>query len=155
MRGYVRPLAGYRARVSRTVSALALLAIVAAGCGGTARPRGSAQGVPPALARAWEGRASAIAAAASSGDNCRAMRLADSLRDDVLAQERKVPPRLRSPLVTGVDPLAERLTCTRTVTMETTPGPPPDKPPHKPAHGPPGHQHGRGHGHGHGHKGDR
>jgi hypothetical protein len=135
--------------VTRFVSAAALVVVVVAGCGGATRPQRSAlHGVPPALAQAWAERASAIAAAASGGDNCRAMQLADSLRNDVLAQRHKLPLRLRSALVTGVSDLADRLTCTSTVTIETKPGPPPHKPPHKPPHEPPGHHHDHGHGHG-------
>ena len=126
----------------RTVPALALLLlVVAAGCGGAARPQTSAdRGVPAALARGWEAQAAAIAAAASAHDGCRAMRLATALRDQVVASQRKVPVRLRSALLTGVNALAARTTC--------TPPPPPAKKP------PPGHDH-HDHGHhGHGHGGD-
>ena len=126
----------------RLVSAVALLAVVAAGCGGATRARGSSQrGVPRALAQRWERDASAIATAAAAGDDCTALRLAGSLRNQVVAAEREVPLRLRSPLLTGVNRLADRITC--------TPPPPgktqkPPKPPHD------GHGH---HGH-HKHGGD-
>ena len=113
--------------------------------------------MPRALAQTWAQRASAIAAAASAGDDCRALQLTGSLRKDVLAKEHRLPLRLRSPLLTGIESLAASLTCTETVTVETTPtkspapkpGPGPHKPkpphkpppPHKPAHPhhPPGH----------------
>lgn len=107
---------------------MTLLAVVAAGCGGATRTRGSSQrGVPRALAQRWEREASAIATAAAAGDDCTALQLAGSLRDRVVAAEQEVPLRLRSPLLTGVNALADRITCTP---------PPPRKPPGKP-HKPP------------------
>jgi hypothetical protein len=128
--------------VLRIVSVAALV-VVAAGCGGAGHPQQSAlRGVPPALAHDWAGQASTIAAAASAGDSCRAMRLADSLRSQVLESEHKLPLRLRSPVVTGVNALADRLRCTVT-TVETVP----QKPPHKPGHKDDHHDHGH-HGHG-------
>ncbi|HKD93855.1 MAG TPA: hypothetical protein VKB43_04005 [Gaiellaceae bacterium] len=129
-------MTGTGGKVLRIVSAVALLAVVA-GCGGSARPqRSAAHGLPPALAQEWEAQASAIASAASAGNKCRAMRLAASLRDDVTASSHKVPVRLRTPLLTGVNALADRIsTCTRIVTVPQTP------PPKGPPHGPPGHHH--------------
>ena len=124
----------------RILAAVALLAVVA-GCGGAARPQGStANGVPRALAQEWEGQASAIASAAAAGNDCQAMRLAASLRDEVTASRYKLPVRLRSPLLTGVNSLAARIsTCTRVVTVQTPQpkGPPPKgpKPPKPPKHG--------------------
>jgi hypothetical protein len=129
--------------VLRLFSAAALLAVSAAGCGGATRPQRAAfHGVPPALAQAWEGQASAIASAASAGNSCRALRLAASLRDDVAASEHKLPLRLRSPLLTGVNALAGRITCTPVPTPPKKPpkGPKPEPPP-KP-HGPHGHDKG-------------
>ena len=84
----------------------------------------------------------------SSGDDCGAMRLAYSLRDQIVATERRVPLRLRSPLVTGINALADRITCTVT-TVETVPQKPPKHPP--PPHG--GHDHGPPGHHEHGGKG--
>ena len=100
----------------RIVSAVALFAVVAAGCGGAARPQ----------------------------NDCRAMRLAASLRAEVTAFRHKLPLGLRSPLLTGVNALADRIsTCTRVVTMQTPTKPKPPGPPKgpkpKPPHGPPGH----------------
>ena len=129
----------------RIVSAVALFAVVAAGCGGAARPqRSAAHGMPQALAREWERQASAIAAAAAAGNDCRAMRLAASLRAAVTAFRHKLPLGLRSPLLTGVNALADRIsTCTRVVTVQTPTKPKPPGPPKgpkpKPPHGPPGH----------------
>lgn len=123
------------AKMSRIVSTAALLVVVAAGCGGAARPDRSAfHGVPPALAQDWEGQASAIAAAASAGDSCWALHLATSLRDDIVNSEHKLPFRLRSPLVTGVKALADRITCTPVAPPEKPkpPGEPKEKPPTKP-----------------------
>lgn len=130
----------------RIVAAVALLTVVAAGCGGAARPQRSAfHGVPSTLAQDWEGQAAAIASAASAGKSCRALHLAASLRHDVVKSQDKLPVRLRSPLLVGVKALANRITCIRVVTgppqapkppKGPKPGPKP-KPP-KP-HGPSGH----------------
>jgi hypothetical protein len=110
--------------VLRILSAAALVALVAAGCGSTARlDRSAARGLPPALASVWAAQATAVADAYAAGDSCRAFHLATSLRDDVINTEGRVPARLRSPLVAGVSALADRIIC--------TPAPPPKKhPPH-------------------------
>jgi hypothetical protein len=131
-------------KVLRIASVTALVVVVAAGCGDASRPqRSGVREVPSGLAHGWEAQARAIAKAASAGDSCGALRLAKSLRDEVLASEHKLPLRLRSPLVTGVNSLADRLTCTVTTTVETVPAKP--KPPdkhkvdHKDHHGHHGH----------------
>jgi hypothetical protein len=133
-------------RVLRILSVAALLVLLAAGCGGgTGTRRVASPGVPRPLAQTWEGQASAIAAAASAGDSCRALRLAKALHADVVASKAKVPARLRPPLLTGVTALEDRIRCTPPV--PTVPQEP-AKPPHK------GHDHHKDHGH-HGHgKGD-
>jgi hypothetical protein len=124
--------------VLRIVSAVALLTVVAAGCGSGDRPqRSTLRGVPLALAQQWEGQASAIASAASAGNGCRALQLATSLRDDVVSSQQQVPSRLRSPLLTGVNALADRITCTPT-------------PPHGPKEPKPPKRHDH-----HGHGGDQ
>jgi hypothetical protein len=95
------------------------------------------------LAHEWASQASAIAAAAAAGDSCHALQLASALRDQVIAAEGRVPARLRSPLVSGVNALADRITCTVTVpappTTQAKP-PPREKPPPKHDH----HHHGPG-----------
>jgi hypothetical protein len=137
--------------VLRNLSAVALVALVAAGCGGAARQHGSsAPGVPRALAQAWEAQASAIATAAVNGDSCRAHALAASLRSDVIHAGSKVPARLRTPLLDGVNSLADRIVCTPPPQTVTRPAPP--KKPKPPAHDDHGHHHDH-HGHGHA-KGD-
>ena len=134
--------------VLRIVPAAALVAVVAAGCGGAPPPQRSAfQGVPPALAQQWEGQASAIADAATAGNSCRALQLAAALRTDVAQSADRLPFRLRSPLVTGVNALADRIRCTPPVTSAPKKRSKPPKPPHEP-HGK--HEH---HGH-HGGGGD-
>jgi hypothetical protein len=131
----------------KTISAAVLLAVVAAGCGDGASPRSARfHGVPRALAQVWEGQARAIATAASAGNGCQALRLAKALRTDVIAKERDLPVRLRSPLLDGVNSLAGRITCTPPVTGVQQNPPKPPKPPHEPHDG---HHHGHGHG-GHG-----
>ena len=123
----------------RIVSAVALLTVVAAGCGGADRPqRLAVHEVPRALAQAWESRASAISTAAAAGDNCSALQLANALRADVIAKRQMVPLRLRTPLLTGVNALASRVTCVVTAPI------PPKKQPKPP------HDHHDRHGH-HGH----
>jgi hypothetical protein len=134
------------AKVLRILSGAALLVVVVAGCGGGAPQDSAAHGVPRALAHEWESRASAIASAAAAGNSCEAQHLATALRDDVATSQSRVPRRLRSALLTGVNSLADSTSCTPVVTVQTPPGkhPPPgpkQKPP-KP-HEPPGH--GKGH----------
>ena len=146
MEGYVGPDYGYRSRVLRVLSVAALLVVVAAGCGGASGPQRPAfHGVPRVLAQRWERQASAIAEAASAGDGCRAMQLANSLRADVVASKDEVPTRLRPPLLTGVNALADRIACTPpTVAPEKKPKPPPEKHDHHDHHG--HHKHGDGNG---------
>jgi hypothetical protein len=68
------------------------------------------------------------------------VQLANSLREDVVAAKDRVPQRLRPPLVTGVNALADRLTCIEKVTVPQPPQKPPKKPPDD--HGPGHHGHG-------------
>jgi hypothetical protein len=143
--------------VSRIAAVAALVVLVAAGCGGGARPQKvSVHGIPSALAKDWAGQASAIAAAAAAGNDCHAQTLALSLRAQVMQKQHLLPVRLRSPLVTGLDSLVERTSCRQTVTVETTPqpSPKPQKPPHKPPPHQPKPPHGHDHGHGGKHGGD-
>lgn len=135
--------------MSRIAAVAALVVLVAAGCGGGARPQTTTvPRIPSALAQDWSGQASAIAAAAAAGDDCQAQALAVSLRKQVMQKQQLVPSRLRSPLVTGVDSLVERTSCRQTVTVATTAGPPQHgpKPPHHPPHHGPKPPHGHGHG---------
>jgi hypothetical protein len=134
---------GRYGNVSRIVSAVALTALLVAGCGGSSRPpdRTAVHGVPRALASEWEARAVEVANAAAAGDSCRASQLAASLRDEVIANQSHVPSRLQSPLLAGVNALADRIVCrppTNTVTA-----PPASPPEHKPHD-----DHGKHHKHG-------
>jgi hypothetical protein len=144
MRGYVGPDGGYRREVLRILSVAALVALLAAGCGGAAQPRKSAvRGVPRTLAAQWEAQASAIASAANAGQSCRAQRLAGSLRTEVIAAAGRVPARLQPPLLEAVNALADRIACRHTVTVGPPQHPPKGpKPPHKKPpkkHDAPGH----------------
>jgi hypothetical protein len=131
------------ANVVRILAAAALVAIIPTGCGGTGRSHRSAvRGLPPKLARAWAAQASAIADASAAGNNCRASRLASSLRDDVIQAEGRVPARLQKPLVAGVNALADRITCI------PKPPPPPPQRHEKPKPPKPGHDHHHHHGDG-------
>jgi hypothetical protein len=128
-------------KVVRIAAGMALLVVFAAGCGSATGPHSAAvHGIPRALAQDWEGRASAIADAASAGNSCRALQLAASLRHDVVTSEHEVPLRLRLPLRTGVNALADRITCTPAAKPKP-PEHPPKKPKPKPPrrHGPHGH----------------
>ena len=128
--------------MSRLVAVTALVALAVAGCGGSGRPEPTAsRGLPRALAQEWAAQASSIASAAAHGQGCRAQHLASTLRDEIIAQEGRVPARLQRPLVTGVNALADRITCTpQPVTVQAKPSKPPPKP-----HGPgPGHHHDHG-----------
>jgi hypothetical protein len=125
--------------VLRFLVAVSLLSVLAAGCGGSSPPtRIGAPEVPRALASEWEARASAVADAAAAGDDCHASQLAASLRDDVIAKESQVPARLQSPLLAGVNALADRIVCQvppQTVTV------PPQKPPKHEGPPKPHHKH--------------
>jgi hypothetical protein len=153
MRGYVGPADGYMGNVLRIVPAVVFLLVVAAGCGGGKRPQRTAdRGVPRGLALNWEDRASAIAAAASAGQDCRALQLARSLRHDVVESRQRLPVRLRSPVLLGVRALAERLRCTPPAVRVKTSPPKPRKPepppkPHGPAGPPKPHEHSKPHEH--------
>lgn len=101
------------------------------------------------MAREWEGKASEIAAAASAGNSCRALQLANSLRADVSASKEKLPRRLRPPLLTGVTALADRITCTPpTVAPAKAPIAPTKRPEPPHEHGDHGQRDHHGHGHG-------
>jgi hypothetical protein len=133
-------------KVLRILSGAALLVVIAAGCGGAARPQRSAvHGVPPALAQSWEGQASDIAAAASAGNSCLALRLANALRAGVAASKERVPSRLRPPLLISVNALADRIKCAPVVQTPPEKPTPPKKPKPKEPHEHDHHDHhGRG-----------
>jgi hypothetical protein len=134
--------------MSRIVSLLCAVVLLAAGCGGAARSVSTRRtALPRALAHRWAAQADAIAAAAGAGEGCRAKALAGSLRTEVIQTAGSVPARLRSPLLEGVNSLADRIVCVpapQTVTEPATQPKPPEKPPKKPP--PPGrHDHHQGH----------
>jgi hypothetical protein len=132
--------------VSRILPVVALVALVAAGCGSSTGSVRAAPGLPRALAQSWASRASAVANAAAAGDSCRASQLASSLRDEIIADESRVPARLQRPLVQGANALADRITCVappQTVTVAPAPPKPPPKPKHEDRHH---HKHGPGEG---------
>jgi hypothetical protein len=142
-------MAGKCRNVLRILLAASLFMLLAVGCGVSSRPnRASAGGVPRALAAEWESRASAVADAAATGDDCRALQLAASLRNDIIAKESQVPSRLQSPLLAGVNALANRIVCQvppQTVTVPPKEPPKHPKPPHKhDHHGPGGDKQGNG-----------
>jgi hypothetical protein len=128
------------------VSAAALL-LLAAGCGGASeshRPAGGA--LPRTLAQSWAGQASEIASLARAGNTCAARQAASSLRDEIVAKQSDLPVRLSSPLLAGVNALADRLVCQAPPETVTVAPQPPAKPPkpHDDRHG--RHKHGKGDG---------
>lgn len=128
-------IAGTRRGVLRIVATATLVALVVAGCGGSARSSRRTTGeLPRVLAGEWARQASAVADAAATGDDCRALHLASSLRDNVIQEASKVPSQLRSQLLAGVNALADRIVCT--VPPQTVTAPPGKREPPKP---PPGH----------------
>jgi hypothetical protein len=141
-------MVGTGRKMSRLLSVLALVAVAASGCASAAGPQPQAErGLPHALAQAWATRASEVASAAAAGQSCRASQLASSLRDEIMAEEGKVPARLQKPLLQGANSLAHRITCTpppTTVAAPTTAPKPPDHKPPKP------HEHDHKHGDEHG-----
>ena len=142
-------MAGKCRNVLRILLAASLLVLFAVACGASSRPnRASAGGVPRALGAEWASRASAIADAAAAGDDCRALQLAASLRNDVIAKRSQVPSRLQSPLLAGVNALANRIVCQvppQTLTVPPKEPPKHPKPPHKhDHHGPGGDKQGDG-----------
>jgi hypothetical protein len=135
----------------RIAFAVALVVLVAAGCGSTSRPVKSAErGLPRPLAGAWAAQASTIAAAAAAGDGCRARRLAGSLRSQVIEAGGRVPARVSVPLLESINSLADRFACVvPPVTVTTTPSPPPKPKEHH------GHGHHDHHGPGGGDQGNQ
>jgi hypothetical protein len=144
-------MAGTGRKVLRILSVAALVVLVAAGCGGAGPQPQAERGLPRALADAWASRASAIASAAAAGQSCRASRLASSLRDQIIAEEGRVPARLQKPLVQSANALADRITCTPPPQTVTVGGP--RKGPEPPGHKAPKEPHHKKHGGGEGDRG--
>jgi hypothetical protein len=123
-------MAGTPSKVVRIASTAALVLLVAAACGSGAQSHSSAsRGVPRVLAAKWAAQASAIADAAAAGNGCDALHRAFALRNEVIGAGAKVPARLRLPLVTGVNALADRLVCEVPPQTVTVAPQPPKKPP--------------------------
>jgi hypothetical protein len=98
--------------------------ILLSGCGTGAEQRATTpptfpRAVALPLARASDG----VAAALAAGDNCRALTLAQSLRQQTGAAvaAARVPPRLRRPLQAAANDLARRIECTPPQPVETRP----------------------------------
>ena len=91
---------------------LLLVAVLAAGCGGTAARPGQPL-LPHAVGSGWASEADAVAGLLDDGDGCSAHRRAVSLQRDVIAavNARQVPHRLLEPLGSGVNGLVERSSC--------------------------------------------
>jgi hypothetical protein len=96
--------------------AVAFVALAAAGCGGSAKP--AAAPAPPklprTLAQSWAQQADAIAASLAAGDGCGAEVRAVALRTQVVqaVNERRIAPRYLEPLVSTVNDLPDRISCT-------------------------------------------
>lgn len=126
----------------RTGLVVFFLALLAAGCGGSARGHNAGSPAPPrALFRHWATEASDVAVAAQAGHGCHAQEIAQSLSEQVAAQSGRVPARFRTPLLASVAALAGRIACVQIEKPKPKPkhGPPPKpKKPKKHDHGPGG-----------------
>ena len=121
-----------------------LLAAGATGCGGSRHETEATEvKLPRSLARAWASRADAIAAAAAAGQGCRAQTLADSLRDDVVGADARVPGTYRTKTLVSVNHQADRIACVPPTKSATEPPKPQPHPPHHEDHPkPPDHKEG-------------
>ena len=120
-----------------------VLVLLAAGCGSTAKETPPREPhLPRALAQSWARQADAVAASIASNDGCSAQTEVAALQQSVIAavNEHRVPQRFREPLSSGVNDLADRITCTPPPAATPTPAPTPH-PKHekKPKH----HEHGK------------
>lgn len=106
--------------MQRLPIALALAAVLAAGCGSTGGgTRAEAPRLPGALAQRLAAESDAVAAALARGDACEAARLAGRLRDDATASIGRVPPEFQEPLSSGVNALASAVpACVPATTTE-------------------------------------
>jgi hypothetical protein len=102
---------------------LGLLAVALSGCGAAA----SGPTLPRALATHWHAQADAVAAALAAHDGCLAQRRAAALQASVIraVNARRVAPRFQEPLVSAVNDLAARSTCTPTPAPAPQPQPQP------------------------------
>lgn len=132
----------------RRLLAPVLVALAAAGCGGSAKPRVVTvqPRLPRALAQDWQQQADAVSAALAANDGCTARAKAVALQQSVIRaiDARRIPRRFDETLQGAANELVDGITCTPPppVTVAVTPAPAP------PGHGD-GHGHGKGHGHGH------
>jgi hypothetical protein len=126
----------------RGVPAIACLAVLAAGCGGSAKRAAPPPGpkLPHALGSRLAAESAALADALDRGDSCGARTAADRLRSDLTASIARVPAVLQEPLSSRVNQLvAETPACVPPVVARP-----------QPKHGHEKHgKHGK-----HGHKGD-
>jgi hypothetical protein len=100
------------------------------------------------LAQRWAGQASEIAALARAGNSCNAQQAANALRDEIVAKQAELPVRLSSPLLAGVNALADRLVCQPPPETVTVSPQPHEKPAPKPHDKHDHHKHGEGGGDG-------
>ncbi|MCW2975263.1 MAG: hypothetical protein JWM06_544 [Actinomycetia bacterium] len=112
---------------------IGVVALAAAGCGGSAKP--AAAPAPPklprTLAQSWAQQADAIAASLAAGDGCTAEIRAVALRTQVVqaVNERRIATRYLESLVSTVNDLPARISCT------VAPAPATTKHDHKDKHG--------------------
>lgn len=112
---------------------LALVGVLLlAGCGSAQAPKAVQPHLSRTLAQPLRRQADAVAAALTAGDGCLARERANALQSSVIAavNQRRIPSRFQEPLVSAVNDLAARITCT---------------PPPAPAPAPPPAKHGKGH----------
>ena len=101
--------------MSRNVARTGLVAVALAltGCGGSTEDAAPPPGplLPRAVANDLAARSDRVAERLASGDRCAADREADELRTRAVAVVSKVPPALQEELLSGVNALAERISC--------------------------------------------
>ncbi|MDE3189570.1 MAG: hypothetical protein KGL94_01985 [Acidobacteriota bacterium] len=127
----------------RPAGAAIAAVLVLAGCGGgktAAPPAAKPPRIARALAQAWIAQAREVAQALAVGDGCTAAAHAAELRDEVSANETRVPVPLRAQLLATVSALPGRITCN-----PAPPAPAGARPPKGPK---PPKDHGHGHGNG-------
>ena len=109
--------------MQRLPIALALAAVLAAGCGSTGGgTRVEAPRLPRALAQRLAAESDAVAAALARGDACEAARLAGRLRADATASIGRVPASFQEPLSSGVNALVSAVpACVPATTTEAQP----------------------------------
>ncbi len=92
---------------------VAAVAFALTGCGGSGEDAAPPTGprLPRVVASDLAARSDRVSARLTSGDTCAADREADALRTRAVEVVSEVPPALQEELLSGVNALAERISC--------------------------------------------